>query len=49
MAEFLLRKNCEYTLLVFADSEEEALEQEDPDISNWSIAWSETEAEKSTQ
>lgn len=47
MAKFLVRSNCEYSILVDADTETEAIVTAyNIDLENWGQAWSETEVEE---
>jgi hypothetical protein len=48
MGEYLLRKNCEYSTRIKADSEEEALAKaNDTPLDMWdSVAWSDIEIDE---
>ncbi|MDI6824669.1 MAG: hypothetical protein QME87_09995 [Bacillota bacterium] len=46
MPRYLVRANCEYSLVIEAASEREALEAADKaDFAEWEQAWSESEVE----
>ena len=50
MPKYLLRKNCEYTLLVDALDENQAIDRaEEFDLEDWDRAWSQVEAEEETE
>jgi len=47
MKSYLIRRNCEYTLVVEAESDTEALETANAEnISEWSEAWSDDEIDE---
>lgn len=49
MPSFLVRKNCEYFVLVTADNADAAVEKADrlyPNLNDWGQAWSVPEAEE---
>lgn len=52
LSKFLVRANCEYSILIEADSEEQAIEKAldtSNDMKDWEQAWSQYEAEPSNE